>query len=148
MTIWDIGVSVGLIELTSFHHKYTVICNTVRQDCMSKQWFDNTVTQVQSPDLSTSSQFSPQKATMFRKSLLFPSLGPPRPQVHQFRYSAHLHLISHQTHAKQTVLLSSSLISRWFRANAFDQSLSVALCQIEAAQYVPYQLHEHPVPSN
>jgi hypothetical protein len=69
--------------------------------------------------LSTSSQFFPQKATMFRKSLLFPSLGPPRPQVHQFRYCANLHLISQQTHAKQTVLLSYSLNSQWFCANAF-----------------------------
>jgi len=96
---------------------------------MSTQWSDNAVTQVQSPDLSTSSQFFPQKATMFRKSLLYPSLGPPRPQVHQFRYGANLHPISHQTHAKQTVLLSSSLISRWFWANAFRSVTSSCTLQ-------------------
>jgi hypothetical protein len=50
---------------------------------------------------------------------LFPSLGPPRPQVHQFRYSANHHLISYQTRAKQTMLLSYSLISRWFCVKAF-----------------------------
>ena len=100
-------------------HKHTVTCNNVRQYSMSIQWSDNPVTQVQSPDLSTPFQFFPQKTTMCRKSILFLSLGPSRPQVHQFRYSANLHLISHQTHAKQTVLLSYSLISRWFCANAF-----------------------------
>ena len=111
------------------HHKHKVICNTVRQYSMSIQWSENAVTQVQGPDLSTTPQFFPQKATMFRKSLLFPSLGPPRPQVHQFRYSANLRLISHQTRAKQTVLLSCSLISRWLCVNAFRSVIIISTLQ-------------------